>query len=576
MKIIYKTLLASLIVLFTSCEDFLTKNPEDTLSPDTYFTNEKELELWTNYFYNQLDDADSDANQNADDNIDNNLGELMEGQRDAASEGGWSWGMLRKINYFLQHSSNCKDISARNHYDGVAYFMRAYFYFAKVRRYGDVPWYDQVLGSADEKLLCKKRDDRELVMDSVMADLDKAINLLPSEHSTVHVTKWTALAFKTRAALFEGTYRKYHGLNDYDKYLNQVVSAGENFIKNSGYSLYNIGNEPYRALFNSDDARSTEVILAMVYSTTSNIRHSIPFNILNNRQGFTRRFINHYLMTDGTSFTKQPGWETMPYTGETKNRDPRMSQTVLCPGYIQTGTTKVTKNTLKSLTGYQCIKFVGDPTYDGSSKAVSDWPLFRAAEVYLNYAEAKAELGTLTQEDLDMSINKIRTRAKMPDMKLATANANADSLMLAYYPNVTKSSYTGSILEIRRERTIELVMEGFRQWDLIRWKEGQKFCGPFYGCFFPGEGKYDMDNDGVADLALWSTTKISITGGTSKKIGTDLILSNGNSGYIVAYPNNRLVWNEDRDYLWPIPTDQRVLTGGVLTQNPGWTDSSGY
>ena len=212
MKTCYKFLLPAFILLFVSCDDLLTKTPEDTLSPETYFSNENELKLWTNYFYNQLDDADSEANRNADDNLDNNLGELMEGTRDAASEGGWDWGMLRRINYYLQHSSNCKDSIVRHHYDGVAYFMRAYFYFVKVRRYGDVPWYNQVLGSADDALLFKKRDDRELVMDSVMADLDKAAKLLPVEHSTIYVTKWTALAFKTRAALFEGTFRKYHAM----------------------------------------------------------------------------------------------------------------------------------------------------------------------------------------------------------------------------------------------------------------------------------------------------------------------------------------------------------------------------
>lgn len=576
MKNINKIFFSVLALFIVSCNEQLNLEPEDTLSPDTYFSTEAELQLWTNSFYAQMENADSEAGQNADDNVDNSLGDLMMGQRDAASENGWNWSMLRKINYYLQNSSNCKDLSVRNHYDGVAYFMRAYFYYEKVRRYGDVPWYSQVLNSDDDKLLFKPRDDRGLVMDSVMSDLDKAIALLPTTKDTYRVTKWTALAFKTRAALFEGTFEKYHGLSGSEKYLEQVVTAGHDFIQNSGYTLYNEGSQPYRDLFNSDNAKSSEVILARDYSSAANLMNGVPFNISNNKQGFTRRFMDQYLMSDGNRFSDQSGWETMEYTEETKNRDPRMAQTVLCPGYIQKGSSTVTPNKLNASTGYQPIKFVAEEAHDGALKAISDWPLFRAAEVYLNYAEAKAELGTLTQDDLDISINKIRNRVNMPGMILTDANANPDPLLLEYYPNVTKSSFTGSILEIRRERTVELTMEGFRQWDLIRWKEGKQFTDPFYGCYFPGPGKYDMDLDGNDDLVLWTTNKETINGGTSKQIGKDIILSNGTSGYIIAYPSLSLTWDENRDYLWPIPSSERVLTQGVLTQNPGWTDSTGY
>src|SRR5690606_13779630 len=131
-------------------------------------------------------------------------------------------------------------------------------------------------------------------------------------------------------------------------------------------------------------------------------------------------------------------------------------------------------------TGYQPIKFVGDVAYDGANKSFSDWPLFRTAEVYLNFDEAKAELGTIRQADLDISINRLREWAKMPPVSLIDANNNPDQLLDSYYPNVTKGPQTGVLLEIRRERTIELVMEGFRQWDLIRWKEGKAFAEPFY------------------------------------------------------------------------------------------------
>ncbi len=404
------------LFVFSSCN--LDLAPEDTLSPKTYFKNGPQLELWANHFYSLLPDADDLAKQNADDNISSELGETLMGQRSAASEDGWNWDRLRDINYYLQHSNQCSDENARKHYDGVAYFFRAYFYFEKVKRYGDVPWYDQVLNSNEDKLLAKPRQDRELIMDSVMKDLDRAITMLPVKKDPVHVTKWTALAFKSRAALYEGTFRKYRGMNNYEKYLKQAADAGEEFINNSGYKLYTKGAEPYRTLFNSIDAVSDEVILTKKYSNTSNVRHSIPFNIIIYRQGFTKRFMNHYLMSDGSRFDEQPGWQTMGYVAETKHRDPRLSQTVLCPGYVQVDASKETVNDLSALTGYRPIKFVNASPYDGSLKAITDYPLFRAAEVYLNFAEAKAELGTLSQIDLDKSINKIRINFCSPEKRI--------------------------------------------------------------------------------------------------------------------------------------------------------------
>lgn len=576
LKYCFRFILTCIVLFFVSCfDEKLTLYPEDKLSPETYFSNEEELELWTNRFYNQLGSANSESAVCADDVTAVRLGSVLMGERSPASEDGWDWGMLRSINYYLQYSENCEDLEVRKHYDGVAYFMRAYFYFEMVKRYGDVPWYGKVLNS-DDDLLFKPRDDRGLVMDSILNDLDMAIIMLRDTKSISRVTKWTALALKSRVALFEGTFQKYHGMNDYEKYLRQAVEAGSEFITGSGYSLYTSGKEPYRTLFNSDNAIKQEIILSRVYNKNLNIMHAVPFNILNTQQGLTKRFMNHYLMADGSKFTDIDGWETFQYTEETTDRDPRMAQTVLLPGYIQKGETSTTKNALESITGYQPIKFVAEKAYDGNNKGISDWPLFRTAEVYLNYAEAKAELGTLTQSDLDISINKIRSRAKMPDLKLTHANSEIDSYLLSCYPNVSSGVNRGIILEIRRERTIELVMEGFRLWDIFRWKEGGQLTNKIYGCYFPGEGKYDMDLDGAVDLELWTKDKDATFNGTSKKIGKDIVLSNSSLGNIWASPTITINWDERRDYLWPIPASERVLTGGILTQNPGYEDGTGF
>ena len=442
MKAINKIIILGMVTtLFSSCD--LTLLPENAVTPENYFQNKSDLELWTNQFYTLLDEPDASAGTNADDMIDKGMGQVIEGTRSAASETGWSWSKLRHINYFLQHSSNCDDETARSQYNGVAQFFRAYFYFVKVRRYGDVPWYDQVLGSEDQELLAKARDSREFVMDRVLKDFEDAATSLPTKSTdtrNTRVTKWAALAFASQAALYEGTYRKYHGLDNYEKYLEIAASTARQFIDESGFSLYKEGTEPYRDMFCADNAKTTEVVLARAYNFEGlQLSHSVQFSIANLQMGFTRRFMNHYLMADGTRFTDKQGYETMFYTDEVKNRDPRLQQTVLCPNYIQKGETTVTANDLTAYCGYRPIKFVGTKDHDGAAKSTSDWPLMRAAEVYLNYAEAKAELGTLTKDDLLISIDRIRDRAGMKGLDMAAANANPDPFLLACYPYVTKS-----------------------------------------------------------------------------------------------------------------------------------------
>ena len=581
MKTLHKILATLLLGAACSGCD-LTLIPEDTVTPQTYFQSEVDLRLWTNQFYTLLDSPDSASGLNADDMVDKSMGDVISGTRMASDESGWTWTSLRKINYYLQNSHNCTDEAARTKYDGVAYFFRAYFYYVKVRRYGDVPWYDTVIGSEEEELLKKPREDRGIIMDHVMSDLDDAIDMLPRDKDVARVTRWAALAFKSRAALYEGTWRKYRGLPDADKYLQQAADAAATFIAESGYSLYKEGTEPYRDLFCSDDAKQSEVILARLYNFEGlNLAHSVQFNIRNAATGFTRRFMNHYLMADGSRFTEKEGHETMFYTEETAGRDPRMAQTVLCPGYKQVEATTVTRNTLSSHTGYEPIKFVGTAANSTTSGAASsDWILMRAAEVYLNYAEAVAELGTITQNDLEISVNLIRKRAKMTGIDLTKADASPDPYLLECYPNVTKSAHTGVILEIRRERTVELVMEPpYRSWDLFRWNECKQALNhyrPYYGCYIAGAGTYDMDNDGTPDLELYIDEATSSCP-TKLQIGKEVILSEETKGYIVGYPGvvHGRNWDDARDYLWPIPAAQRTLNP-ALTQNPGWDDGLNF
>lgn len=431
-----------------------------------------------------------------------------------------------------------------------------------------------------------------------------AIANLPSDHSDYRVTKWAALAFKSRFCLYEGTFRKYHAgdvtlatlpadAQPYTYYLELAADAADKFITSSGYTIYNKETPAtnYIGLFtkyNISEGTNREVILARDYNVDYNVVHSANAACVSStlgRHGFTRKIIASYLCSDGTRFTDKAGWETMQFVDETKNRDPRLAQTIRTPGYCRFGTTTQTPPDLNhSVTGYSPIKYFMGPEDDTYQKSYCDLVLFRAGEVYLNYAEAKAELGTITQADLDRSIGPLRDRVGMPGLNMAAANANPDPYLLKQesgYPKVAEknSSNVGLILEIRRERTVELAQEGFRYDDIMRWAEGHTFESRLLGMYFPGEGTYDLNGDGVSDVTLYTGASAPAGSAALKmRIGSEVTLSEGNSGCLEFHKTTRpgWTWDDGKDYLYPIPVEDRSLTQGALTQNPGWNDGLSF
>ena len=186
--------------------------------------------------------------------------------------------------------------------------------------------------------LKKPRDSRQLVMDSIMSDIDYAIEYCNDNPELYRVTKWTAMALKSRVCLFEGTFRKYHGIPGYEKFLNECATASKLFIDNAPYAIYQTGAQPYRDLFSSMNAIEEEVILARDYDRSQNVMHEANANTLSptyGRPGMNKKIVNSYLMTNGDRFTDQPGYETMQYYDEMQNRDPRLTQTVVGPGYMR-------------------------------------------------------------------------------------------------------------------------------------------------------------------------------------------------------------------------------------------------
>ena len=591
-------ILSSFIALLSGtagCSDMLDEYPLDAISPETYYNNADELRSATNQFYGMFPGAASGYTESADVVCIFNLPAEVQGIRTVpTSGGGWNWEYLRAVNFYLSHSVRCDDVDAREHFDGIARFFRAYFYFEKVKRFGEVPWFDRELSSTDPELF-RPRDSRDFIMDKILDDLTYAINNISDKKDLYNVTHWTALALKSRICLFEGTFRKYHGIPGYEKFLNECATASKLFIDNAPYAIYQTGAQPYRDLFSSMNAIEEEVILARDYDRSQNVMHEANANTLSptyGRPGMNKKIVNSYLMTNGDRFTDQPGYETMQYYDEMQNRDPRLTQTVVGPGYMRINSDAVSSpNFGASTTGYQITKWVTDASGDGYLGSSNDYILFRAAEVYLNYAEAKAELGTLTQEDLEISIKKIRDRVGMPNIDMDAANANPDPYLCALesgYQNVTGPN-KGVILEIRRERTIELLLEGFRYYDIIRWKEGKVFEQPYKGMYFPGltqgsgDNRYDVFdmNDGTVgdkekvDICIYTGKKPSVKNIRKfYKLGDEFVLTDGDKGNIICHDIEKepRQWREDRDYLYPIPTQERLLSNGTLSQNPNWDD----
>lgn len=570
------------------------------MSPESYFKTEQDLQLFSNTFYNNLLPKSPYGSQ-SDHYVKQTMSDELHGGTYRVvpnSSSSWSWGDLRKMNTLLGYINNCEDEEAIVEYTALTRFFRAFFYYEKVKRFGDVPWIDVELGSADEALY-NPRDNREFVMQKMLEDIDYAIENLPATSSVFRVNKYSALALKAQFCLFEGTFRKYHAGEStlstlpadaagYDFYLREAANAAKQIMDSGKYSLYTTGkpDQDYRDMFALEDCDSNkEYILAIKFDYGLGIFHNgTAYGLLpsQGRIGATRKFIDSYLMKDGTRFTDKPGYESLEFAAQVADRDPRLAQSFRTIDYKRIdGTDILAPDLSMSCTGYHTIKWVmsckangGDS--DRADRSTSDLPVYRLGEMLLIYAEAKAELGELTQEDLNNSINLLRKRVGMPSLTMdVTADPYLTNAATGYTnPKLAANSQLALILEIRRERAIELAQEGNNRWyDLVRWREGKCIEQPFQGIYFPGPGEYDINGDGKLDYCLYEGDVKPTSKATSVlKIGSEILLSDGSKGYVEPHKGEvARSFNEHRDYYYPIPSDERSLNPN-LTQNEGWDD----
>jgi len=581
-------------VAFTACKKSdLNRFPQTSISPNLFFNNENDLSSYVNGLLTMPDRWTYIGDQSSD-NVSTTAAvevkNVMEGNATSQNiTSGWDWGTLRNVNYFLQNYNKAK-VSAdiKNHYAGLAKYYRALFYMDKVKRFSDVPWYSTPLNPGDAALF-KPRDPRALVMDSVMADLSFAYQHVRTSVPSSTPGKWAVAVFYARTALYEGTYRKYHPeLNlgsSANAFLDTAVKVASDIMASGNFSIYNTGNpsQDYFTLFNSQDlSTNREVILNNVFDLSKGRGEAINGYVFGDyEQAPAKDLIQSYLMKDGTRFTDQPGYATMGFVQEFQNRDPRLSQTMAYPGWIAAGSTTPYIQVLnKNFTGYHQLKGYVNSTDQNIQNGV-DFPVYRYAEVLLTYAEALAELGTLTQPELDASVNLIRRRAGIPDLNMAQANASPDVLIQQKFGNI--QSNVGVIIEIRRERRVEFAMEGTRYDDVMRWAAGKLLAKSPEGMYFAGLGRYDLTGDGVPDIILIDQNATIPTPKEVNSLGVPLIyyrtgtfgssatvyLQNTTTGSNMVTESAVRVFQEPKDYYRPIPQTE-VLLNPNLKQIFGW------
>jgi len=553
-KIIFCLLLSS--VLLVSCEkDFLERPPLDQITDENFWQTEDQLVLAVNAIYGNVKAKNTVDMEIMGDNTFwptgnsfKSIGSGNFGYDLGTLNSEWSsqYSGIRQVNAFLENykKATVQDPERAEELAAEVRVIRALMYSYLTAFYGDVPLITKPL-NIDE--LYGTRNSRAEVVDFVLDDLDLAAQHLPSAIPTGvnagRMSKGAALALKARIALYNQRW--------------QVAAEAAKAVMDLGvYELFNVGDPSsnYRRLFTYEGklsgGKNKETLISRLHLegvSTHNLSREIQVPDQGIRWNPTKSLVDDYLMSDGLPINKSPLFSISTYEDVFKNRDPRMTQTILAPGSLWGGRYdaspehkdtnpdndhpdvfmvpkfKSDKKGAMTYSGYYFTKYVELSTVSQVGLDVNDIHLLRYAEVLLTYAEAKLEQDELTQDIVDLTINKLRDRVGMKRMNLDELTANGLNIRD----------------EVQRERRIELALEGQRYFDIIRWKKGSLLA-----------------NDAKGTNVNWLSNRADVEG-----IRTDA------QGFIIIQDENK--FDDTKNYLWPVPMEQQQLNPN-LGQNPGW------
>ncbi len=537
------------LITLNSCD--LNRVPETTLSDGVYWQSDNDFWAAIYYLYKATEVGSTRpeymliADVMSDNAVSEDFNTIGNGTYLPESDfGPWNkdYSIIRAANNIIEkaRAANFESVTIPR-FIATARFFRAYAYADLVRRYGDVPLVMKTLDINDDELYAP-RTPVEVVIDSIYSDLDYAAEhlRLKEELWRVHwgeVTKSAALALKSRVALRRGTWNKFHDNANFEKHLTIARDAAKAVMDGGEYSLFEVGdvNENYKQLFKATGIGqgNNEAIWVRVYGVDDNNRVISSVygpNVAQGAYSIARSLVDSYLFMDGLPQDMSPLYEGQQSSlSDFVNRDPRLNGLVVKKDEIYDLNEPYIPN-LVAATGYTIQKYFD---MDGNNRHVFiHLMLIRYGEVLLNYAEAVYELNdAISDADLDISINLLRDRVGMPHLTNAFVTANGLDMRE----------------EIRRERRVELAMEGFRYDDLLRWKTAEtELPKPILGVRL-----FTNEYVGVDPSSLEFTTL------------------NGVDSIIVVESASKRFFDPSKHYLWPLPLDQLGLNPN-LEQNPGW------
>ena len=571
-KITSYILIAVLGLTLVSCEKVLTKNPLTKFTEDNFWTSETNVQLYANYFYNTFAGYGKGASGSSfyfPTLNDNQVGRDFVNWKSTsvdASNSTWndSYSEIRRANIMLSHLPEVGlSASKQAKWEGIARLYRAIQHYYLVRTFGDCYWVDKVLVPQDEDILYGARQDRDMVMDKVLEDLNFAVANIPATDSRTEINQQVAQAIKSEICLYEGTFCKYRTAAENgkaadatraSKYLNESLSASAAIIGNSMYSL----NGDYQANYNSIDLKgNTEMIMYKQY-LTSQLTHGITdYTTSSTMQlGMSRSAFDAFLFIDGECLANTTVEDKTDHAEFTPNpvadgnwvsdlskvlavRDPRLSVDV-DPVLMYLGTSATPRigtdggcMETTSSSGYGVRKFdnlnIEWIHRNNANSCYTDAPVYWLANILLNHAEASVELSK--DADAVADINKLRDRVGMPHLTSSPKHDPANNM-----------GVSDLMWEVRRERRVELMYDNDdRYWSLIRWHQLDKLDTEKYPEIVQG---------------AWIGDHFATTHPYTV------------NGYISTADKGTRKF-EARQYLRPIPSGQ-INYNPNLGQNPGW------